>query len=95
MNTITLHAVVKGRVQGVWFRQSTLEQAESSGVTGWVQNLPNGDVEVMIQGEEKAVRQLETWLSQGPPLAAVADVESELVEDAQQYEIFEVLRQPR
>jgi len=92
MKIITLHLVVKGRVQGVWFRQSTLEQSESSGVTGWVQNLPNGDVEVMVQGEENAVRQMETWLSQGPPLATVAEVISEQVADAEIFETFEVLR---
>lgn len=77
MNNICVHAWVSGRVQGVWFRQSTLEQAQSHGLTGWVRNIPDGRVEVMLYGEEKAVRQVESWLSQGPELACVAEVESE------------------
>lgn len=80
MADICIHAFVSGRVQGVWFRQSTKEQAQALGLTGWVRNLPDGRVEVMIYGEERAARQLESWLSQGPELASVADVESRLLE---------------
>lgn len=74
-----VHAYVSGRVQGVWFRQSTQETAQSLGVNGWVRNLPDGRVEVMACGEEKGVRQLEAWLSIGPKLALVAEVVSEVV----------------
>ncbi|QEQ96599.1 acylphosphatase [Neptunomonas concharum] len=88
MAKICIHAWVSGRVQGVWFRQSTVEQAESLGVTGWVRNLPDGRVETMMYGEEKAVRQLESWLSSGPKLASVADVESEVLEYEEQHEGF-------
>lgn len=80
MKEITLHAFVSGRVQGVWFRQSTLEQAVSLGLKGWVRNLNDGRVEVLASGEEKAVRQLEAWLAQGPELANVAEVISEFSE---------------
>ncbi len=80
MSRICVHAYVIGRVQNVWFRQSTVEQAKSHGVTGWVRNLPDGRVEVMMYGEENAVRQLELWLEQGDELANVAAVESEQLE---------------
>jgi acylphosphatase len=80
MKEITLHAFVSGRVQGVWFRQSTKEQALSLGLKGWVRNLNDGRVEVLAAGEEKAVRQLEAWLAQGPELANVAEVISEYSE---------------
>ncbi|WP_067867515.1 acylphosphatase [Neptuniibacter marinus] len=76
MVEICLHAIVIGRVQGVWFRKSTQEQAESLGLSGWVRNLPDSSVELMVSGDELAVRQLEAWLSQGPELAVVAEVKS-------------------
>jgi len=77
MAKICVHAWVTGRVQGVWFRHFTREQAEANGLTGWVRNLPDGRVEALLCGEEKAVRHVEAWLSTGPELANVADVSSE------------------
>jgi len=81
MARICVHAYISGRVQGVWYRQSTLEQARAHGLTGWVRNLPDGRVEALLCGEDNSVRQVETWLSQGPELATVAEVVSEAVED--------------
>ncbi|WP_010322805.1 acylphosphatase [Marinobacterium stanieri] len=77
MAQICVHALVSGRVQGVWFRHFTREQAQASGLTGWVRNLEDGRVEALLCGEEKAVRHVEAWLSQGPELATVAEVVSE------------------
>ena len=68
---------VSGRVQGVFYRASTREQAERLGVTGHARNLPDGRVEALLCGEERAVRHVEAWLSQGPELANVAEVVSE------------------
>ena len=65
---------VKGRVQGVWFRESTRRYAESLGITGHAINLPNGDVEVMAVGELQLLRQLEAWLHEGPTMARVTEV---------------------
>lgn len=76
MAKICVHATVTGRVQGVWFRHFTREQAEANGLVGWVRNLPDGRVEALLCGEEKAVRHVEAWLSAGPELASVADVNS-------------------
>jgi len=88
---IYLHAWVSGRVQGVWFRQSTREKAEELNLRGWVRNLNDGRVEVMAAGEALAVRQLEAWLGQGPTLANVVDVCSEFpAEIAEQFDSFEV-----
>ncbi|EAR61242.1 acylphosphatase [Neptuniibacter caesariensis] len=75
MTEISMHAFVSGRVQGVWFRQSTKDTGQSLGLKGWVRNLSDGRVEVQASGEDKAVRQLEAWLGQGPELANVAEVE--------------------
>jgi len=90
MSVICLHAYVSGRVQGVWFRQSTKEMADSLGITGWVRNLDDGRVELIAQGEDQAVRQLEAWLNQGPELATVAEVASSVVSLSEQYETFNV-----
>lgn len=76
MAKICVHALISGRVQGVWFRHFTREQAEASALTGWVRNLPDGRVEALLCGEEKAVRHVEAWLSRGPELANVAEVAS-------------------
>ncbi|WP_286238321.1 acylphosphatase [Neptuniibacter halophilus] len=91
MAQICIHAWVSGRVQGVWFRQSTKEKAISLGLSGWVKNLPDGRVELIAAGEEKAVWQLEAWLSRGPELANVADVKRELIEICDLPESFSIV----
>lgn len=89
--SIALQAWVSGRVQGVWFRQGTAEQAATLGVNGWVRNLPDGRVEAWLEGEEQAVRALARWLERGPPKAAVTGVQVQ--EQAPQgYTDFEVRR---
>ncbi len=65
---------VRGRVQGVWFRDSTRRLAESLSLTGHAVNLDNGDVEVFACGEAAALDSLAEWLRHGPPLAEVTDV---------------------
>lgn len=65
---------VTGRVQGVWYRASTQEQARRLGITGYARNLPDGSVEVLACGTAEALAELERWLWQGPPRAQVAEV---------------------
>ncbi|MBX9755157.1 MAG: acylphosphatase [Pseudomonadaceae bacterium] len=74
MPRICLHAIVSGQVQGVGFRQHTDEQAQRLELDGWVRNLADGRVEVLIEGEEAAVRELADWLAQGSPAAQVTEV---------------------
>jgi len=71
---------VHGRVQGVWFRDSTRREAERLGITGHAVNLPDGSVEVLACGAPDALAGLENWLHEGPPLASVVRVESISVE---------------
>ncbi len=65
---------VKGRVQGVWFRESTRQFAEPLGITGHAINLPNGDVEVLAVGDPQAIDELHSWLRKGPTYARVTEV---------------------
>ncbi len=68
---------VKGRVQGVYFRDSTRRVAESLGLAGHAINLADGDVEVLACGPDDALDRLEDWLHEGPPLARVTRVVAE------------------
>ena len=63
--------IVRGKVQGVWFRASTRDVAVRLGLTGHARNLANGDVEVLALGDAEAIATLADWLQQGPPLARV------------------------
>ncbi len=65
---------IHGRVQGVWFRESTRQQAGRSGITGYAVNCPDGTVEVLACGSPEALAALREWLRQGPPLAKVESV---------------------
>jgi acylphosphatase len=71
---IARHITVVGRVQGVFFRAWTREQAEALGVTGWARNCPDGRVDIHIEGEERAVENLIERLRRGPPAARVEDL---------------------
>mgnify|MGYP001549379755 FL=1 len=71
---------IRGRVQGVFFRDSTRRVAESLGITGHAINLSDGDVEVLACGDEASLEQLGEWLKEGPPHARVDDVVERNVE---------------
>lgn len=71
---VRVRAVVAGRVQGVWYRESCRREAERLGVTGWARNLPDGRVEIEAQGRRAAVDALVTWAHNGPRLAIVESV---------------------
>ncbi len=83
----TLRLRIRGRVQGVWFRESMRREAERLGVAGWVRNLPDGGVEALVQGDVAAVDRLIAWSRNGPPLARVEHIDIE--EAAGQFAGFE------
>ena len=71
----SVHVLISGQVQGVWFRSSTRQKAEELGLTGWVRNTSDGDVEAVFEGEEEIVKRMVDWCHRGPPLAKVENVE--------------------
>ena len=75
MTDIARRFTVHGRVQGVFFRDSTRREAERLGISGHAINLPDGTVEVLAAGSADALDQLERWLHRGPPMSRVTRVE--------------------
>ena len=76
--TVARHVVVRGRVQGVFFRSATRRTAQHHGIAGWVRNLPDGSVEAWLEGAPDAIEAVEAWIATGgPPAAAVDDVDVE------------------
>ena len=81
---------VSGRVQGVFFRVSTRDQARALRLTGAVSNLPDGRVAVTACGAPAALDSLQQWLWEGPPQAAVSDVQRETCPEEPVFSRFEI-----
>lgn len=87
----TLTAYVSGKVQGVGFRAATVRQAHQLRLGGWVRNLADGRVQVLLQGDHDAVDRLLSWLLRGPPMAQVSGVVHEEVATERLFDRFEQL----
>ncbi|MGH7846269.1 MAG: acylphosphatase [Candidatus Binatia bacterium] len=83
---------IEGRVQGVFFRASAAEQAVRLGVTGWARNLPDGSVEVLAEGETKALDALTAWCRKGPAGARVENFRVLREEFSGEFQDFRILR---
>ncbi|HEX9604032.1 MAG TPA: acylphosphatase [Myxococcales bacterium] len=84
--------VVKGRVQGVFFRASAQQEGLQLGLTGEVRNLPDGSVEAIVEGEKRAVDDFVDWCRRGPPSAEVEDVQVKLRSPRDEFRTFTVGR---
>ena len=69
-----IHLIVSGRVQGVFFRDNTRRRARELGLTGYAKNLPNGDVELVAQGNEEKLKELIKFIKKGPGIAKVTNI---------------------
>jgi acylphosphatase len=74
MNSKRVHLLIRGRVQGVYFRQSMMETAEKNNVLGWVQNLPDNRVEAILEGNDSNVDAVIEWANFGPAGAVVDEL---------------------
>jgi acylphosphatase len=81
---------VIGRVQGVYYRSTTREVAIELGLTGWVRNVPDGSVEIVVEGEKEKIEELIKWCRKGPPLAIVKNLEIKWEEYKNEFKSFEV-----
>ena len=82
---------VYGKVQGVFFRQTSMEKAQEHGLTGFAQNEPDGSVYIEAEGDETRLTSFITWCQSGPPAAKVTKVTAE-EDELKGYEKFEVRR---
>lgn len=80
MASVSKQAVITGKVQGVWFRKSTQDAAVKLHINGWVRNLADGRVEVLMVGNAENMHRFESFLGEGPPLSRVDKVEFVAVE---------------
>ena len=87
----TVHIVIKGRVQGVYFRASAKDVADEIGVTGWVKNTEEGDVEITATGSKEQLQKLIEWCKVGPRRAVVTEV-SVTDKEETSFKTFDVIR---
>ncbi len=92
MGRVCRRLLISGKVQGVSFRQSTLKEAQRfESITGYVRNLPSGQVEVMLCGEIRDVESLTEWCRHGPPHAQVKVLDSQDLDDLKEFSKFLIL----
>jgi len=91
MNQTRVRLIIEGRVQGVWFRDSTRREASRLSVSGWVRNRPDGSVEVLAEGPADKVEQLIAWCHQGPPAAQVSRVQENREAHQGEFDGFDIV----
>jgi len=91
LGNIRMHIIIEGRVQGVWFRDSTRNEAISLGISGWVKNRSDGTVEALAEGPEDKVKRLVLWFHHGPPYAKVTGVQENREEWKGEFDSFDIL----
>ncbi|NNC70041.1 MAG: acylphosphatase [Flavobacteriaceae bacterium] len=89
--TVAYKIIVKGRVQGVWFRKYTKDKADSLNLSGFARNELDGSVYIEVEGEEDHITQFIGWLDMGSPLSKVNSVDVEHIA-IQAYQSFEIRR---
>ena len=89
-NKIRAHAIITGKVQGVFFRVETKHAAEGFGVSGWVRNKMDGSVEAVIEGEKADVKAMLAWCQTGPPHARVSNADITWQGYTGEFETFDV-----
>ena len=88
---LTVNMKITGKVQGVGFRYFVLRQAQELGITGWVSNKSNGDVEAFAQGEKADLERFIAKVKEGPSFSRVEDVSLNWLNEGEQYFGFEIL----
>ncbi len=84
------HIIVSGRVQGVFYRSSTRKKAHSLGLEGFVKNLADGTVEIMVEGSKSDIQQLISWSHKGPPSARVDSVDVDWMDPTNEFSGFSI-----
>jgi len=89
---IRIHLIVKGKVQGVGYRNNAKRRADQLGLRGWIKNLSNGSVEIIAQGSEKKIEEFVAWCQKGPIISTVEEVQIEKQEPDTDFWDFKVIK---
>jgi acylphosphatase len=89
----TVHLLIKGKVQGVFYRATARRIAKEIGITGWIRNSSEGDVEVMASGRDEAIQRFTEWCKRGPEMAEVTEVTISTMAAAE-FDGFVIIRGP-
>ena len=92
LSNARIQLIVNGRVQGVYFRASTVQQARRLGLTGWVMNRRDGAVEIVAEGRSDRLEELIAWCRQGPPGARVDEVDLQRQDFRGEFSEFRIRR---
>jgi acylphosphatase len=91
MQKSRVHLIVSGKVQGVWFRESTRLKAEELMIKGWVKNRPEGTVEIVAEGMEPDIKKFVEWCHEGPPRAIVRSLKETAQEFKGEFDSFNIV----
>ena len=92
MDEIRVHLYISGRVQGVYYRRDAKREATRLGLTGWVKNLPDRRVEIVVEGKEKIVEKFIRWCWKGPAMAIVRGIDEVKEHPTGEIDAFTVIR---
>ena len=88
----TIHLLIKGNVQGVFYRATAKKVADKLNLTGWIKNTKDGSVEAAVTGEKEMLEQFSNWCKKGPPRATVEEVIFIKQEKETNYNAFEIIK---
>lgn len=91
MENIRVRLIVEGRVQGVWYRDSTRQKAQELGLKGWVKNRNDGNVEILAEGIDHKISELKNWCYDGPPYAVVTGIKEFIEEYKGEFVSFDIV----
>ena len=87
---VRAYIFVSGLVQGVFFRENTRKKAQKLGITGWIQNLADGRIEAIFEGEKERVKEIIKWVKKGPIFAKVSGTDVEWQKYKGEFKNFEI-----
>ncbi|MCU7551450.1 acylphosphatase [Chitinophagaceae bacterium LB-8] len=87
----TIHLIIKGIVQGVFYRATARDEAEKLGLTGWIKNTPEGYVEAVVNGRQDDIDRYIAWCWKGPSRAKVESVETKVLQE-ERFDGFQIVR---
>lgn len=83
--------VIKGKVQGIFFRAEAQNLAQKLHITGWIRNNPDGSVEALAQGNPDPLAQFLEWCKQGPSGARIENVHIQFIENSEEFSTFQIV----